>query len=267
MSPVRFDDAMNRLNNEGFQTLLSSLFDNQVQSATTVRPSVHRLTMSASRLASWLASLILFHTCVADRTYQSRPDLAPPHLNVTIPTSADVEHGYLFIAPYGELDGGTPQSGPYIVDNSGELVWSGYGYFNPTVANFQPARWKGQHVLFGYEGTLNRFRGHGHGHHKIIDQHYQTIREVRSGGHYLSDLHEFNIVDEKTVLVGSYTPREVDLTPYGGDADQTWILEYVLQELDIETGGIVFEWHSLDHTSPSGQTLLPDLRKFLILTP
>jgi hypothetical protein len=167
--------------------------------------------------------------CVADRTYKSRPDLSPPRLNVTIPATAQVEAGYLFVAPYSANEHGTPQSAPYILGNDGDLVWSGYGYFAPASANFQPARWGGRDVLFAYEGTLNPRKGHGHGHHKLLDQHYQTIREVRSARHYLSDLHEFNIVDKRTALVGSYTPREIDLTAYGGDADQTWVIECVLQ--------------------------------------
>jgi hypothetical protein len=225
-------------------------------------------------LSGLIRGLVHLHHCKADGTYRTRPDLAPPRLNVTIPASTQVEQGYIFVSPYSSGEAGTPQSGPYILDNSGGLVWSGYGYFSPTVANFQPARWKGQEVLFGYEGTLNRFRGHGHGHHKIVDKHYQTIREVRSASHYLSDLHEFAIVNEETALVGSYTPRQLDLRPYGGDENQTWIIEYILQgrslqytcrniyirvnlliELDIETGEVLFEWHSLDHTSPKGTAL------------
>lgn len=185
--------------------------------------------MRRSKFTAWLSGLALVHIGNADKSYKSRPDLAPPHLNITIPATSEVEQGDLFIAPYSWSENGTPQSGPYILDSSGELVWSGYGYFNPTTVNFQPSRWKGQAVLFGYEGTLNRLRGHGHGHHKILDQNYQTIREVRHGNHYLSDLHEFNIVDETTALTGSYTPHEVDLTPYGGDENQTWVLNFILQ--------------------------------------
>lgn len=190
---------------------------------------IDSLRMYLPRLTSFSVSLmLLYRSCTADRLYKSRPDLAPPILNITIP-STSAEQPYIFISPYSWDVEGTPQSGPYIVDNTGELVWSGYGYFNPVTANFQPARWKGQDVLFGYEGTINKFRGHGHGHHKIVDQHYQTIREVRSAGHYLSDMHEFNVVNETSVLVGSYTPREIDLTPYGGDENQTWIIEFILQ--------------------------------------
>ncbi|KAI1870159.1 hypothetical protein JX265_006329 [Neoarthrinium moseri] len=199
---------------------------------------------------AWL--FLLSRACNGDKTYKSRPDLSPPQLNTTIPATSQVGDGYLFIAPYSWSGEGTPQSGPYILDDTGDLVWSGFAYIAPTTANFQPAVWKGQDVLFAYEGILNRFRGHGHGHHKILDKHYQTIREVRSAGHYLSDMHEFNIVDGKTVLVGSYTPREIDVTAYGGSENQTWVLEYILQEIDIETGDLIFEWHSLDHTSPKG---------------
>lgn len=166
----------------------------------------------------------------ADWTYKSRPDLSPPRLNITVPASALVETGYLFVAPYGDSREGTPQQGPYIFDTAGELLWSGFGYFAPVTANFQPARWRGHgDVLLAFEGAMNRYRGHGHGHHKIMDTHYQTIREVRSGGPYLSDMHEFHVVNERTALVGSYTPREMDLKLYGGDEDQTWVIEYILQ--------------------------------------
>jgi hypothetical protein len=56
---------------------------------------------------------------VADSTYKSRPDLAPPKLNITIPASASVERGFLYIAPFtgfpNSVDHGPLQSAPYIL--------------------------------------------------------------------------------------------------------------------------------------------------------
>jgi hypothetical protein len=165
-----------------------------------------------------LAGLVGLQPGAADRTYKSRPDLSPPHLKITVPASALVDEGYLFVAPSSHVPGGTPQPDPYIFDSTGELIWSGYGYFGPAASNFHPARWRGHgDVLIAFGGAMSWFRGHSHVHHKIVDSRYQTIREVRSGGHYPSDSHELNVVDKRSALVGSYSPHEIDLGPYGGE--------------------------------------------------
>lgn len=40
----------------------------------------------------------------ADWQFRSRPDLAPPRLNITIPATSDVEKGYLFVAPFAGIE-------------------------------------------------------------------------------------------------------------------------------------------------------------------
>ncbi|MCJ1268423.1 hypothetical protein MMC22_008311 [Lobaria immixta] len=210
---------------------------------------------------STIAPLIccLAAAVVADGTFRSRPDLSPPHLNVTIECSGRCESGFIFIAPYvgyADLsDHGPLQSGAYILTDSGDLVWSGFTYFSVWAANLQAARWKGQDVLFAFEGAHNGLHGHGHGHHTILDQHYQTIRELRAGNHFLSDKHEFIILDEKSALFQIYHPMQIDLTPYGGNIDQSWIVDARFQEMDIESGAVLFEWRSLDHICPDESAL------------
>ena len=166
---------------------------------------------------------------VADGTYRSRPDLAPPQLNITIPAEGRTESGYLFVAPYaGDTDSadyGPLQSAPYILTDSGDLVWSGFTYFSVWAANFQASRWKGQDVLFSFEGSHNSLHGHGHGHHTLLNQQYETVRELRAGNHLLSDKHEFTIVNETTALYQIYHPLQKNLAAYGGDARQTWIVD------------------------------------------
>lgn len=218
-----------------------------------------------------------------DWQFRSRPDLAPPRLNITIPATDAVEKGYLFVAPFqGYLDEwqhGPRQPGPYIFRDNGDLVWSGFGYYSIWAANFQASRWKGQDVLFSFEGSHNPGYGHGHGHITILDQHYDTIRELRAGNHKVSDKHEFHIVNEETGLLQVYQPVPRDLSAFGGNPDQQWIVDAIFQgkwggnnshvtaarqteeltdwfaELDIETGELLFEWSSLDHVSPHGEYL------------
>jgi len=197
----------------------------------------------------------------ADETYRSRPDLAPPQLNITIPCNGRCSSGYLFVAPFtgytDPVDHGPLQPGAYILTDTGDLVWSGFTYFSTWSGNFQSARWKGQDVLFAFEGSHNGLHGHGHGHHTILDTNYQNIRELRAGNHMLSDKHEFIINDdETTALFQIYHPLQMDLGPWGGDSTQSWIVDARFQDMNIETGEVLFEWHSLDHISPT-ETALP----------
>lgn len=192
----------------------------------------------------------------ADWQFKSRSDLAPPRLNITIPATADVEKGYLFVAPFsgipsGPSSGGSHgprQEGPYIFRDDGELVWSGYGYYSIWAANFQAARWKGQNILFSFEGDHNPGYGHGHGHATFLDQHYETVRELRAGNHKLMDKHEFHIIDERTALIQVYQPVPVDLSRWGASAEQQWIVDAIFQGMWICLPG---KW-PLSNTSRTG---------------
>ncbi|KAJ5698815.1 hypothetical protein N7462_000820 [Penicillium macrosclerotiorum] len=207
----------------------------------------------------WIAALAPL--AAANWQFKSRTDLAPPRLNITIPASFDVEEGYLFVAPFAgqwaepQLHG-PRQEGPYIFRDDGELVWSGYTYYSIWAANFQAACWKGQDVLFSFEGDHNPAYGHGHGHVTILNQNYETIRELRAGNHKLMDKHEFHVIDERTALIQVYQPIPIDLTRWGGSPEQQWIVNAIFQELNIETGELLFEWSSLEHVSPD-EAVLP----------
>ncbi|CAK7235484.1 hypothetical protein SBRCBS47491_009308 [Sporothrix bragantina] len=204
--------------------------------------------------------LVSATSVLADSTYRSRPDLSPPHLNITIPCRDNTcEKGYLFVSPfttYGEPDDRVSyQVAPYILSDTGDLVWSGFGYYAGWTGNLQAARYHGQDVLFSFEGLHNGNHGHGHGHHTLLNQHYDVVRTLRAGGHRVSDKHEFDIVNETTALLQIYQPVQRDLSAFGGNASQTWIVDARFQELDIATGKIVFEWSSLDHVSPDESAL------------
>ncbi|KAH7067891.1 ASST-domain-containing protein [Paraphoma chrysanthemicola] len=209
-----------------------------------------------------IAAAILIHLATADWQFKSRPDLAPPRLNITIPAAPNVEQGYLFVAPFaGYPDTATEQHGPrqaapYIFRDNGDLVWSGYGYYSIWSTNFQAGKWNGKDVLFSFEGDHNPGYGHGHGHTTILDQHYETIRELRAGNHKLTDKHEFHIVGDDTAVIQVYQPVPRDLTPWGASEEQQWIVNAIFQELNITSGELLFEWASLDHISPD-EAILP----------
>ncbi|KAJ5937567.1 hypothetical protein N7454_003909 [Penicillium verhagenii] len=212
-------------------------------------------------LETLVCAIALLPLAVADWQFKSRTDLAPPRLNITIPATNDVEKGYLFIAPFpGQFvdpeHHGPRQEGPYIFRDDGELIWSGYTYYSIWAANFHKGQWKGQDVLYSFEGDHNPAYGHGHGHATIFNQHYETVRELRAGNHKFMDKHELQVIDGRTALIQVYQPVPADLSRWGGSPEQQWIVDAIFQELDIATGELLFEWSSLEHVSPD-EAVLP----------
>ncbi|KAJ3526067.1 hypothetical protein NM208_g11361 [Fusarium decemcellulare] len=196
----------------------------------------------------------LVSLAAADWQYRSRPELAAPRLNITVPADREaVEKGYIFIAPYeGFAEGhkGPVQPGAYIFRNDGELVWSGVGYHSGWVANFVPDTWKGEPYLRAFQGKLDGSHGRMYGYHVLLGSDYRVAKVVQTRSHSLTSAHEFRIVDGKTALVENPTPRTISLEPWGGDEGQNWIVSGGFQEVDIETGQVIFEWQSLDHVDP-----------------
>jgi hypothetical protein len=183
-----------------------------------------------------LAALPHLQRSLADFQYRSRPDLSPPNLNITIPTTSEVDTGYLFVATYSanrdfkqDASDRPIQPGAYIFRDDGDLVWSSVGYLSGFVANFNFGRWRGQDILYAFQGTIDLLHGHGFGHATILNQHYKQIEVVTGGNHKILDLHEFTIVDERTALVEIYDQVPLDLSPYGGNETQKWIVDALVQ--------------------------------------
>ena len=175
------------------------------------------------------------------RLFRSRPDLRPTVIDITTP-AADVAEGYVFVAP--KVPGG--QSGPLILDNEGEPVW--FAPVEPSLGEANDLRvqtYHGQPVLTWWEGAAPI--GYGFGHFVIANAAYERITEVRPGNGYPGgDVHEFLLTPRGTALCIIYYPVRWDLTPVKG-AKFGIVLDGVIQEIEIETGRLLFEWHSLDH--------------------
>jgi hypothetical protein len=171
-------------------------------------------------------------------SFRSRPDLSPAALKMTTTQAHDdTAPGYIFAA----LKEGTGEHGPMIIDDQGELVW--FGRYR-SARDFKMQYYRGRPVLTWWEGKV--MAGHGIGAYVIFDDSYREIARVRAGNGYRGDLHEFIITPEDTALLVAYAPARTNLSPIGGPKDgMAW--EGILQEVDIQSGEVIFEWHSLDH--------------------
>src|SRR5215212_9070058 len=171
-------------------------------------------------------------------TFRTRPDLSPRAVDVA-KHSLETAPGYVFVAP---KKSGPGQGGPLIVDKSGQEVW-----FHPVQSNAPRAM----------DFKLQNYRGEpvltwGAGEHVILDSSYNEIARFHAGNGYRGapgnpdDHHDFLISPEDTALITIYNQVRGDLSPIGGPKDGV-VWEGMVQELDIESGEVLFEWHSLDH--------------------
>jgi hypothetical protein len=171
--------------------------------------------------------------------WHTRPDLQIPSLTVTH-SEQGVSTDPIFIAPYNSPVG---QAGAVIVDNEGQPIWE-----NPlagkVTTNFRVQSYRGSPVRTWWEGSIEL--GHGVGEYVIADSSYRTVRRVQAANGLRGDLHEFVITPRDTALLTSYVVEKADLSAVGGSRQGT-IQDAIFQEIDLATGKLILEWHSLDH--------------------
>ncbi len=90
----------------------------------------------------------------------------------------------------------------------------------------------------------------------IDDTSYNQIAVVRAGNGYQADLHEFQITPRGTALITVYDGIECNLSAVGGPARGA-VADTLMQELDLATGLVRYEWHSLDHVPLSDTYVSP----------
>jgi hypothetical protein len=168
--------------------------------------------------------------------FRSRPDIAPAAAEVT-QRAHGTAPGYLFLG----LKEGVGEHGPMILDDRGQLVW--FAKYT-SARDFRVQRYRGRPVLTWWEGRV--VVGHGVGEYVVFDDSYREIARVRAGDGLRGDLHEFLITPQDTALLTAYEEVPADLSSVGGPKDgMAW--DGIAQEVDIESGEVLFEWHSLDH--------------------
>jgi hypothetical protein len=86
----------------------------------------------------------------------------------------------------------------------------------------------------------------GIGTDQIYDSSYRRLATVTASGGLSADLHEFLLTPQGTALIAAYYPVTWDASAAGGSKQKT-VLDSVIQEIDVKTGLLLFQWDSLDH--------------------
>ena len=169
--------------------------------------------------------------------FRSLPGLEPASVTVT-QDRAPASQGDIFVAPQF----GPKQDGPMILDSKGNLIWfRAYPVSKRTlVTDFRVQQLHGQPVLTWWQGSTNAGSGRGEG--VILDDSYQQIATVHAGNGLRMDLHEFLLTDSGDAYLIAVSP--VRLPGLSRTVENA-----VIQEVEIKTGLVLFQWDALDHVS------------------
>ena len=174
--------------------------------------------------------------------------LNPPPITV-LKSQGHLAEGLIFISPQGagQPDPSHPIGpGPEIIDNRGRPVW-----FSPVTApggvwamDFQVQTYRGMPVLTWTEGTAFNVHPTVPTIDYILDASYNVVATIQAGNGLNANQHEFQLTPQNTALLAIYHLVPANLSSVGG-ATNGLVYEAVVQELDVATGKVLLEWHSL----------------------
>jgi hypothetical protein len=177
-------------------------------------------------------------------TFHSRPDLTPAAVTISR-RGAGGGSADIFLTPqYGPL-----QNGPEIVSPTGRLIWFDALPAGNMASDFEVQQYRGQPVLTWWQGYSSQALGVGVD--EIYNTSYQPVAVVHAANGLNADLHEFQLTPQGTALISAYYPVYWNATSVHGSKRQI-VYDCVIQEIDIPTGLVLFQWDSLDHVPVTG---------------
>ncbi len=173
--------------------------------------------------------------------YVSAPSLTPSTVRILTHAKPGAAPGDLFLAPYQGK--GTP--GPMIADQNGNLIWFKPLPSGESATDFEVQQYGGQPVITWWQGRILEV-GFGQGEDEIYNSSYHQIGRVRAGNGYHADLHQFRLEPDGTAWIDEFDPIHMNLSSLHGESDGV-LTDSVVQQIDVKTGLVMWEWHALGH--------------------
>ncbi|HEX3907277.1 MAG TPA: arylsulfotransferase family protein [Mycobacteriales bacterium] len=182
--------------------------------------------------------------------FASAPGLHPPVITVTKDLPSADHQDVALATKHGGLPGQL-----LILNDRGVPVWDRAMADGTGANDLHVQRYDGKPVLTYWQGFTQGSHGYGLGVAEILNSHYQVVATVHAGNGAMVDLHEFQLTPQGTAFVTAYESIRWNLTPVGGKPNSI-VLDPVIQEIDVKTGLVEFEWNSLDHI-PLNASVVP----------
>jgi Arylsulfotransferase (ASST) len=186
------------------------------------------------------------------QSFYTLPGVQAPVMTVTT-TDRDSAAGDLFTTE----GPGPGHYGAMIFTPQGRLVWFDQLSGGLVAEDLNEQTYEGQRDLTLWQGKVLDW-GFGQGEDIVLNSRYQKVATVGGGNGLKADLHEFQIAPHDVAYITAFNPISCDLKAAGGTANGV-ILDTAIEEIDLRTGLVRWEWHSLDHVAVSdSQIQAPD---------
>ncbi len=176
------------------------------------------------------------------QAFHTMPGVQAPVLTVTVP-DRDPAAGDI-LTTNGP---GPGQYGPLIYTPQGRLVWFDRLTGGETAENLSEQTYEGRPVLTWWKGRVLSL-GFGQGEDIVMSSSYQTVARIPGANGLKADLHDFQIAPHNTAYITAFNPIRCDLGSVKGARNGS-IVDTAVQEIDMKTGLVRWEWHSLDHVA------------------
>ncbi|HEV3047340.1 MAG TPA: arylsulfotransferase family protein, partial [Solirubrobacteraceae bacterium] len=140
---------------------------------------------------------------------------------------------------------GPGQYGPLIYTPQGRLVWFRRLPAGITAEDLSVQSYEGRRDLTYWQGRVLSL-GFGQGEDLVLNSNYEVLARVAGGNGLPADLHDFQIAPGDVAYVTAFNTIRCNLASVGGSRDGA-IIDTAIQEIDMRTGLVRWEWHSLDH--------------------
>jgi hypothetical protein len=178
------------------------------------------------------------------QSFYTMPGVQAPVLTVTVPDHDPAAGDIL------TTNGPGPgQYGPLIYTPQDRLVWFDRLSGDETAEDLNEQTYEGQPALTWWKGRVLSL-GFGQGEDIVMNSKYQTVARVPGGNGLKADLHDFQIARNDIAYITAFNPIRCDLSSIKGSSHGT-ITDTAIQEIDMKTGLVRWEWHSLDHVGVS----------------
>ncbi|KAL9086148.1 MAG: hypothetical protein Q9159_004328 [Coniocarpon cinnabarinum] len=192
------------------------------------------------------------------QTFKSAP-FNPPVLEIQTFDSQILSDGLILITPNnGSPENATKKTGPVIMTDKGELVWSGPDIVS---ANLRTADFENDTILTYWSGTATAQpnSGHGYGNVTFLDASYNEVLVVCPQFNLVTpdnirypceaDIHESHVTNRDTIIVSAYNATPTDLSVLDGGPKDGWVFDCLFYELDPRTREVLFRWSALEHVT------------------
>jgi EmrB/QacA subfamily drug resistance transporter len=191
-------------------------------------------------------------------SFVSAPNLHPPKIQGAGATL----DGDIMVANFYDLTRQpmVGQSGPLILSGKAENdelqpIWFLPVPTNVVASNLETQTYQGKPVLTWWQGNVTATGQINSGYDVIYNQHYKRIGTLKGKDGWVLTLHEFTIRgDDAWVTANKNVPAQ--LARYGGVNGGAEI-DSAVQEYNIKTGKLIYNWVASKHIIPSDSEAVP----------